>query len=112
ELLAAFRKAHPQYRRIFAETLPPGILARQIAGGAITIGNLRISLQPDVYTAGKARIMQTPSWFSDTATYASNKLAILVQKGNPLHIRGLTDLGRNAVRVSMPNPAWEGIGRQ
>jgi len=112
ELLAAFRKAHPQYRRIFVETLPPGILAQQVAGGAITIGNLRISLQPDVYTAGKARMAQMQTWFSDTATYAWNKLAILVQKGNPMHIRRLADLGRDALRVSMPNPAWEGIGRQ
>ena len=28
DLMAAFRKGHPQYKRIFAETLPPGILAK------------------------------------------------------------------------------------
>ena len=83
DLLAAFKKAYPQYQRIFAETLPPGILAKQIEGGSITIGNMRITLRPDVYTAGKSRIVQMTDLFSDTAAYAYNKLAIMVQKGNP-----------------------------
>src|ERR1700709_1010378 len=39
DLLSAFKKEHPQYLRIFAETLPPGILAKQIEGGSITVGN-------------------------------------------------------------------------
>ncbi len=112
DLLAAFKKAHPQYQRIFAETLPPGILAKQIEGGSITIGNMRITLQPDVYTAGKTRIDQMADKFSDTVTYAYNKLAIMVAKGNPKAIRGWKDLARKDVRVSMPNPAWEGIGRR
>jgi len=112
DLLAAFKKAYPQYQRIFAETLPPGILAKQIAGGSITIGNMRITLQPDVYTAGKSRIVQMTDLFSDTAAYAYNKLAIMVQKGNPKKIKGLRDLGRKDIKVSMPNPAWEGIAKR
>nr|WP_067053306.1 substrate-binding domain-containing protein [Mucilaginibacter sp. L294] len=112
DLLAAFKKEHPQYQRIFAETLPPGILAKQIMGGSLTIGNMRISLKPDVYTAGKNKIEQMPEYFSRTAAYAYNGLAIMVQKGNPKGIKGLKDLGRPDVRVSMPNPAWEGIGKR
>jgi len=112
DLLAAFKKEYPQYQRIFAETLPPGILAKQIAGGSIAIGNMRISLQPDVYTAGKSKIVEMAGLFEDTTAYASNKLAIMVQKGNPKNIRGLKDLGRSDVLVSMPNPAWEGIGKR
>jgi len=112
ELLAAFKNAYPQYRRVFAETLPPGILAKQIAGGSLTVGNMRITLQPDVYTAGKSRIDQMLPLFTRTAPYAYNRLAILVPAGNPMHITGLKDLGRKEVRVSMPNPAWEGIGKR
>ncbi len=112
DLIAAFKQQFPQYQRIFAETLPPGILAKQIEGGSITIGNMRISLQPDVYTAGKSRIVQMNNYFSDTAAYAYNKLAIMVPKGNPKNIRSLNDLGRKDVRVSMPNPEWEGIGKR
>lgn len=112
DLFASFKKEYPQYLRIFAETLPPGILAKQIAGGSITIGNMRITLKPDVYTAGKSRILQMTDLFSDTAAYAYNKLAIMVSKGNPKKVKGLKDLGRKEIRVSMPNPAWEGIGKR
>jgi molybdate transport system substrate-binding protein len=112
DLLAAFKKEYPQYQRIFAETLPPGILAKQIEGGSLTVGNMRITLQPDVYTAGKSRIVQMNNSFNDTATYAFNKLAIMVQAGNPKQIHSLRDLGRDDVKVSMPNPAWEGIAEK
>jgi len=112
ELVEAFKKAYPAYQRVFVETLPPGILAKQIEGGTMTIGNMRIDLKPDVYTAGKNRIDQTPEWFSKTEVYGKNRLAIIVQKGNPKNIKGLVDLGRSDVRVSMPNPAWEGIGKR
>lgn len=112
DLLDAFKKQFPQYQRVFAETLPPGILAKQIDGGSITIGNMRISLKPDVYTAGKSKIAQMFSHFTDTVSYAYNKLAIMVRAGNPKNIRSLEDLGRSDVRVSMPNPEWEGIGKR
>jgi molybdate transport system substrate-binding protein len=112
DLLAEFKKAYPKYTRIFAETLPPGILARQIEGGTITIGNMRISLKPDVYTAGKSRIDQMPAYFERTQLYAKNRLAIMVRKGNPKNVKRLSDLGKADVRVSMPNPEWEGIGKR
>ncbi|GAA4314987.1 substrate-binding domain-containing protein [Compostibacter hankyongensis] len=111
-LLAAFKRRYPQYRRIFVETLPPGILAKQIEAGSLTIGNLRIRLKPDVYTAGKGRIDQMPDLFTQTKVYAYNRLALMVQKGNPQHITGMRDLQRKTVRISMPNPAWEGVAAQ
>jgi molybdate transport system substrate-binding protein len=110
DLLTGFKKAYPQYQRVFAETLPPGILAKQIAGGSVTIGNMRITLKPDVFTAGKGLIDQMADSFTSTAPYAYNNLAIMVQKGNPKNVKGFKDLAKPDVRVSMPNPAWEGIG--
>lgn len=112
ELLAAFKTAYPKYQRVFAETLPPGILAKQMEGGSLTVGNMRITLKPDIYTAGRAQVTQLKDSFSDTVAYAYNKLAIMVAKGNGKHITGLKDLGREDVRVSMPNPAWEEIARR
>jgi ABC-type molybdate transport system substrate-binding protein len=112
DLLAGFKKDYPQYQRIFAETLPPGILAKQIDSESITIGNMRITLKADVYTAGRSMIAQMAGHFTDTAVYAYNKLAIMIPKGNPKKIRGLADLGRKEIRVSMPNPIWEGIASQ
>lgn len=112
DLVEAFRKAHPEYQRVFVETLPPGILARQIESGSLVMGNLKIALRPDVFTDGKASVAAHQAkhgWFAETYDYARNPLAILVAKGNPKGIRGLADLGRPEVRVSMPNPQWEGI---
>lgn len=114
DLLSAFRQQYPQYRRIFVETLPPGILADQIDEGAIVIGNMRIDIKPDVYTAGKNRIeqMHKKGLFERTISYARNRLAIMVYRGNPSQIRSLQDLGNAEVKVSIPNPQWEGIGKQ
>lgn len=111
-LVASFKRAYPQYQRIFAETLPPGILARQIAEGSITIGNMHITLQPDIFTDGRSSIVQHAMLFTDTITYAQNNLAIMVRKGNPKNIKNWKDLARPDVRISMPNPAWEGIGKR
>ncbi|HEX8531798.1 MAG TPA: substrate-binding domain-containing protein, partial [Cytophagales bacterium] len=112
DLLAAFRRQYPQYRRIFVETLPPGILADQVRQGALITGNLRVSLKPDVFADGQPSMAQKQDWFTRTAAYARNQLTIMVRAGNPKHIRGLADLGRADVRVSMPNPAFEGVGTQ
>lgn len=112
DLLAAFKEQHPEIQRIFVETLPPGILARQIEGGSLTIGNLRISHKPDVYTAGKSRMDLMKDHFNRIDNYAYNKLSLMVPAGNPLNLTGISDLSNDKIRISMPNPAWEGIGRQ
>jgi molybdate transport system substrate-binding protein len=115
DLVEAFKQRYPQYQRIYVETLPPGILAKQIETGSLVMGNLRIALKPDIFTNGKsaiAELQKQRGWFADTADYARNPLAIMVAKGNPKHVEGLQDLGRTDVRVSMPNPQWEGIAKQ
>lgn len=115
DLVASFKKAYPQYGRVFVETLPPGILAKQVETGSLVLGNLKIELKPDVFTGGKGSIAEKQKafgWFADTYDYASNPLAILVAKGNPKGVKSLRDLGRKDVLVSMPNPQTEGIARQ
>lgn len=109
DLLAAFRKAHPQYERIFVETLPPGVLAEQLEQGALIVGNMRIALKADVYAAGRGRMQQMQKRFSQTADYARNGLAIMTYLGNPYRIAGWPDLARAGLPVCMPNPKWEGI---
>lgn len=111
KLLTAFLKSHPRYQHIFVETLPPGILARQVKKGGLVMGNMRIALHPDVFAAGHGRIrtLKQRGWFLATADYARNRLAIMTYKGNPLHIRDWKDLARPGVRLCMPNPQTEGI---
>lgn len=115
KLVKAFEAEHPELAgKIFYETLPPGILLRQMHDQDIlTLGNLTLRVQPDVYEAGEVKLKGLAGQVAAPGyvTYATNVLEIMVRAGNPKHIRGLQDLGRSGVRLSMPNPAWEGVAR-
>src|SRR5512146_1130348 len=116
DLVEGFEKQHPELRgRIFYETLPPGILRRQMAhDGILTLGNLTLQARADVYEAG-ARVlaeMEQQRQVEKPVHYASNQLEVMVHAGNPRGIRSLRDLGRDDLRLSMPNPEWEGVARQ
>ena len=116
-LVRAFEHDYPQLTgRIYYETLPPGILIEQMEhGGTISVGNMTWTVKPDVYAAGlkkvdyyiAKRMLRGPA-----VPYVTNDLTIMVPKGNPTHITGLKDLAGPGVRLSMPNPAWEGVARQ
>ena len=116
QLIAAFVEQHPELKgRIFYETLPPGILRRQIAANdTLTLGNLTLQVKPDVYEA-EARVlgdMETSGQVEDVVQYATNDLEIMVRAGNPKHIQSLNDLAQPGLRLSMPNPQWEGVAAQ
>jgi ABC-type molybdate transport system substrate-binding protein len=116
-LVAEFEKEHPDYKgRIYWETIPPGLLVRQIeAGGTITSGNMTWTAKPDAYFAGLKKVdaLIGQGLLTDHAVpYATNTLTIMVPKGNPAHVTGLADLGKPDVRLAMPNPEFEGIARQ
>lgn len=116
QLIAGFEAQHPELRgHIFYETLPPGILRAQMAAnGTLTLGNFTLHVAPDVMEAGLRALqaMQQKQLVTAPVAYATNNLAILVRAGNPKGIHSLRDLGRADLRLSMPNPAWEGVARQ
>ncbi len=115
-LISAFKRNHPSIRHVYYETLPPGILARQIVSGGLTVGNLHLRIPPDIYESGKKRMdsmVRKGLVLAKTVTpYAQNKLGIMVRAGNPKNIHSLKDLARPDIRLSLPNPKWEGIGNQ
>ena len=116
-LVQAFEARFPQYKgRIFFETLPPGLLARQMEnGGTITVGNMTWTVKPDVYFAGLNAVkalIEKDVLSGPPVAYVTNELAIMVAADNPLHITGLADLARPEVRLAMPNPQFEGVARQ
>ena len=116
-LVHAFEAAHPDYKgRIYWETIPPGLLVKQIeAGGTITVGNMTWTAKPDAYFAGLVKVqdyVKSGMLAGPVVSYVTNTLAIMVPKGNPGHIRGLADLARPELRLAMPNPEFEGIARQ
>jgi ABC-type molybdate transport system substrate-binding protein len=117
DLVQAFGAANPAYRgRVFYETLPPGLLLKQMAaGGTITSGNLSFTVKPDIMMAEQRASL---AWVKDgrlaapVVSFATNDLTIMVPKGNPAHITGLADLARPGLAVVMPNPAFEGVAQQ
>ncbi len=116
QLVAGFEKLHPELAgRIYYETLPPGILRKQIAADdTLTLGNFTLHVKPDVYEAG-ARVlhmMKQKNQVKDVTEYATNNLEIMLPAGNPKHITSLNDLGRPDIKLSMPNPQWEGVANQ
>lgn len=116
-LVRAFGEAHPAYRgRVFYETLPPGLLVKQMAeGGTVTSGNLTFTVRPDVMMAEQRA---SEGWVKDgrlaapVVSFATNDLTIMVPQGNPAHITGLADLSRPDLAIVMPNPAFEGVAQQ
>ena len=116
-LTKAFENAWPAYKgAVYFETLPPGILARQLAnGGTITVGNMTWTVKPDVFMAGQAGVkalVDQGALRAPLVSYATNDLAIMVAAGNPKHVVGLADLARPDVRLAMPNTVTEGVSRQ
>ena len=115
-LLEAFRRLRPEARRIFLETLPPGLELKQIlAGGALFQGR-RLPGIPDCYTSVSKEAMKRLSEAGyieagEELPYLHNRIVLLVRKGNPKNIIKVEDLGREDVRVSQPNPEGEHIAR-
>ena len=116
-LVAAFEARHPELAgRVYYETIPPGLLVRQMrAGGRVTVGNMTWTAKPDAYLAGLGadeRLVREGDLIGPAAPYVTNQLAIMVPKGNPAKVTGLADLARPGLRLAMPNPEFEGVARQ
>jgi len=113
ELLQAFREEYG-IEKIFYETLPPGLLLKQIlAGGAIFKG-IKLPAIPDVYSSVSRDAMETlkaKGLIDDYFVYLHNRIVLMVPKGNPNGIKSVFDLTRDDVIISHPNPENEDIGK-
>ena len=116
-LIAKFEQENPQLKgKIYWETLPPELLARQLqAGGAVTSGNMSWRVKADAFFAGFKKVksmVDDGALVAPVVSYVTNTLAIMVPAGNPGHVRGLADLAQPGLRLAMPNPEFEGIAKQ
>lgn len=114
ELIGAFQTDHGHIKKIFFETLPPGLELKQIlAGGALFRGRL-IDAAADVYASVSERAMarleeQGLIEKGSARLYLHNRIVLMVPQGNPARIRSVSDLGRDDVRISQPDPENEDI---
>jgi ABC-type molybdate transport system substrate-binding protein len=114
EIVAGFQVACPEVEKIFYETLPPGLELEQIMAGGAVFQDRVIGVRPDIYTSVSEKAMQTLEEAghilkNDYYPYLHNRLTLMVPPGNPARISAVTDLGRETVRVSQPDPANEDI---
>ncbi|MEW5949213.1 MAG: substrate-binding domain-containing protein [Thermodesulfobacteriota bacterium] len=114
ELLAAFQQQYPEIKKIFYETLPPGLELRQILAGGAIFQDRVIDVIPDIYASvnesamhalEEANLIEKGEYF----LYLHNRIVLMVPEGNPARIASVHDLGRDEVRISQPNPETEDI---
>jgi ABC-type molybdate transport system substrate-binding protein len=114
ELLEAFQKNHPEVEKIFYETLPPGLELKQILAGGAVFQDRVIRTRPDVYASVTKEAMSSLAEAGLIAEgnaflYLHNRIVLMVPEDNPHKIVSVTDLGREEIRISQPNPEYEDI---
>jgi len=122
----SWAKSQPQYAdldldNIVVVTVPQPIVVQMIRTGGIALGNLTLdvsrksSFYPDIVMGGpdplrqlhKLGVIEPQARF-----FAKNRgLALLVRKGNPLGIHGLTDVVRTGARIALPDALEEAGSR-
>ena len=114
EIVAEFQQCHPDVQKIYYETLPPGLELKQILSGGAVFREQLIDAVPDIYTSVNIKAMHTLEKIGHIAPdayslFLHNRLTLMVPRGNPAGIKAVTDLGREDVRISQPDPANEDI---
>jgi hypothetical protein len=115
-------KSQPQYAdldlaNIMVVTLPQPVVVQMIRAGGIALGNLTLDVSrksgfyPDIVMGGPAPLRQLRKLgvIEPQARFFSKNrgLALLVRKGNPLGIHGLTDVVRTGARIALPDAVEE-----
>jgi molybdenum ABC transporter molybdate-binding protein len=114
EIVYEFQDKHPDIKKIFYETLPPGLELKQILSGGAVFKGKTLHVRPDIYTSVNEKGMKVleESGFikkNDYHLYLHNRLTLIAPKGNPAKIESVLDMGRDDVRISQPDPENEDI---
>ncbi|AEA46934.1 molybdate ABC transporter substrate-binding protein [Archaeoglobus veneficus] len=113
ELIRAFQDEYG-VERIFYETLPPGMMLKQILAGGAVFRDKIITGTPDVYSSvseDAMKILREKGLVEDYFVYLHNRIVLMVPEGNPAGIKSVLDLARDDVRISQPNPENEDIAK-
>ncbi len=105
DLLNEFQKIYPEVKKIFYETLPPGLELKQILAGGARFRDTVINVMPDIYTSVTEDAMKELSskgYITDHFIYLHNRIVLMVPEGNPKCIKTVSDIGRDDIRISQP----------
>src|SRR5262249_22575351 len=121
DIIGAFpswAKSQTQYAdldpdNIVVVTLPQPIVVQMVRTGAIALGNLTLEVSrrsgfyPDIVMAGPQplrELRKLEAIEQQARLFSKNRgFALLVRKGNPLAIHGLSDLARTGARIALPD---------
>jgi hypothetical protein len=118
----SWAKSQSQYAdldlgNIVVVTVPQPVVVQMIRTGGIALGNLTLDVSrksgiyPDIVMAGTGplRELRKLGVIEPEARFFSRNRgpALLVRKGNPLGIHGLTDIARTGARIALPDAAEE-----
>jgi Bacterial extracellular solute-binding protein len=98
-------------------TLPQPVVVQTIRTGGIALGNLTLDVSrksgfyPDIVMAGPEPLREVRKLGAielQARFFSKNRgPALLVRKGNPLRIYGLSDIVRTGARIALPNAVEE-----
>lgn len=114
DIISAFKARYPEIKKIFYETLPPGLELKQILAKGALWQNKPFNVYPDVYSSVNHKTMQILAEHGhirpkDEIPYLHNRLTLMVPRGNPANITTVRDLSEDDVRISQPDPENEDI---
>ena len=111
-VIQTFQKSHPEVGNVAVITLPPGVILKAINAGGWNYEGKDYAMQPDIYASvdlGHLTTLKGKGKMDTYMIYIHNALELMVAKGNPKNIKGIDDLGRDDLKIMLPNPLTEGI---
>lgn len=105
-----FLKSNPTVNDIFYATTPPKVILDSVLQGGVLLGNLHLNVQPHVFISPGNILdkLVAQKRITSHQTFArSSGNVLLVKRGNPKSIKGISDLLRDDVRLTISNPITE-----
>jgi len=106
----AFLQRHPEITDIFYATTPPKVISESVLQEGLLMGNLRLNVVPNVFISPPNildKLVAEKRMTEHRAFASSCGNVLLVKKGNPKNIKGVADLLRDDVLLTMSNPITE-----
>lgn len=112
ETLQHFYEKNPEVEQIFYATTPPGPVLKLLKHGNLQIGNFILSVTPHVFISPPHVLdkLVNEGYMQQHIPFMRNRgNVLLIKKGNPKNILGISDLTRKDVRLFLSNPKTETV---
>ena len=114
DVIHAFQNRFPAAKRpsVALITLPPGKIVSAMLNGGWRFRDKTLRVEPDVWgqvALEPAQQLKRVGLANNYRVYIHNQLVLVVAKGNPKRVTGISSLARPDLRIMLPNPVKEGI---